>query len=135
MRLAQRGESAAVGYSTAGQRGLRLADEGHDHAELRPKIVHHAPEMASSWYRVGVPSGPTYETAGLLRRPDAFLSFDAVARGGQRTTAIPYDGAQPIAAPSFVANALLRANDDRLLSRSEVIASHLLPWQKLKGSA
>ena len=84
--------SAAVGYP---RRAAKIVYDEQKQVTItltEANVVHHASEMASGWYRVGVPiEARAYELTGLLPATDALFTFDEVLAAASGATALPYE--------------------------------------------
>jgi RHS repeat-associated protein len=125
--------SAAVGYP---RRAANVAYDEQKKVTItlsETDVVHHAPDLASSWYRVGVPiEARSYELAGLLPATDGLLSFDAVLAAASGAAAIPYEAVPDgsLQKRLLSQSRTLFANDARTGPLPlGVTASHALPWQ------
>ena len=84
--------SAAVGYP---RRAAKVVYDEQKKVTLtltEADVVHHAPEMASGWYRLGMPiEGRAYELTGLLPATDVLFSFNAVLAAADSAVVIPHE--------------------------------------------
>src|SRR5580704_8018769 len=125
--------SAAVGYP---RRAAHTAFDEQKKGAItltEVDVFHHAPEMASGWYRAGVPLGTrTYELTGLAPAAGALLTFDAMLAAANGAAAIPYE-----AVPDGSVQKRLLSEARSIYSRDDLtgplpfgqVESLALPWQ------
>jgi RHS repeat-associated protein len=125
--------SAAVGYPRRAAKVVYDEQKKVTITLTEADVVHHAPEMASGWYRVGVPvEARAYELTGLLPAADALFSFDEVHAAATGAAAIPYEALPDgsLQKRLLSQSRTLYANDDRTVPLPlGAIAWHALPWQ------
>jgi RHS repeat-associated protein len=125
--------SAAVGYPRRAAKVVYDEQKKVTITLTEADVVHHAPEMVSGWYRVGVPiEARAYELTGLLPATDALFSFDAVYAAATGAAAIPYEAVPDgsLQKRLLSQSRTLYANDDRTVPLPlGAIAWHALPWQ------
>ena len=84
--------SAAIGYPRRAATAVFAEQKAVTITLSQTDVVHHAPSMASGWYRLGLPiEARTYELTGLVPATDTLFSFQDVLDAADAALPLPYE--------------------------------------------